>query len=237
MRLTGEPRVFCSALGDGRWVLAILPEALVTVETPEVPRASWCPACSRSFNRGDDGSDDCPYCGVKVPRPLDSCPHCDGRGWINKYTQDQQTQTSGMYQVTCTECDGTGKVQPKPPEVCPECRGTGRIVPDFEHAPNDSVTCPTCGGSGRAKEADMTDHRGRCHFDHCRRWARFKDGEGRFLCGIHRNAQRVRARTVAFEAEVAAAEKRFSFPIRAAAVSRRTVIVYLDELVKLLEGR
>jgi molecular chaperone DnaJ len=76
-----------------------------TETTIQIPREEACESCQGS--------------GAAPGSSRETCPQCAGRGQL-RYQQ-------GFLVVarTCSQCQGTGQIVPKP---CPSCRGTGRTV-------------------------------------------------------------------------------------------------------------
>lgn len=78
---------------------------------------------------------------VNITR-YDVCSTCHGSG------------ESGMGEVTCPQCKGTGNVQQMAGAMkfnltCPRCGGTGRL----------KNACPTCGGEGRVAHSETVEIR------------------------------------------------------------------------------
>lgn len=68
----------------------------------------------------DETCKTCGGTGAKSPSSIKTCPHCNGRGYVN-------VQQRTLFGVMETQ------------QVCPECGGSGKIITE---------KCPDCGGKG-----------------------------------------------------------------------------------------
>jgi DnaJ-class molecular chaperone len=73
---------------------------------------------------------------VKEESKGDRCPECNGTGTI----------ISGMFEVECDNCSGTGFVNS--PNACKGCRGSGKIILTDASGIGLEIKCDYCNGSG-----------------------------------------------------------------------------------------